>query len=127
MRTAYQRLPAQEIEDRVWTLTQLAHLHLVAGKVEAAESRVELALELFPDYHYALANLAKVRTLQGREQDAVELWARHYEVAAHPENLYVYAQSLRRIGKQLEAERAYEQFEKQALKESENWDNAIAN
>jgi tetratricopeptide (TPR) repeat protein len=124
MQTAYQRLPPQEVEDRAWTLTQLAHLHLAAGKVESAEALVESALKLFPDYHYALANLAKVRTLQGRDQDAANLWERHYEVAAHPENLYVYAQSLQRIGKELEAKRAYEEFEKQALEESGNWDNA---
>jgi hypothetical protein len=46
--------------DRSWMLAQLAHLELLSARTGNAELLLNEALRLFPDYHYALANLAKV-------------------------------------------------------------------
>ena len=66
MSSAYQRTPPDEKEDRVWLLTQLGHLESTAGRFENAERLLYEALQVIPDYHYALANLARLRI--GAEQ-----------------------------------------------------------
>jgi len=124
MRQAHDRTPPAEIEDRAWILTQMGHLHLVAGRVDAAEKTLDQALALFPGYHYALGNLARVRAAQGRHADAVALLERRYGSAPHPENLHDLAAVLSRAGRDGEARKAYRKFEKQARRESASWDNA---
>jgi tetratricopeptide (TPR) repeat protein len=124
MTKAYERTSPQEVEDRAWLLTQLGHLELLAGRIENADKIVQEALTLFPDYHYALANLAKVRTAQKRYRDAADLLQRRYTAAPHPENLFALAEALDRAGRRSEATKAFADFEAQALKESATWDNA---
>ena len=124
MDSAYQRTAPQEVEDRAWLLTQLSHLHLGAGRISEAEMVANEALKLFPDYHYAIAQLAKVREAQGRMDDAVMLLRRHVELAPHPENYYYLARALDLSGKKAEAQSRYALFEKAAVNESARWDNA---
>lgn len=82
------------------------------------------ALNLFPDYHYALAALARVRTAQGQHAAAVELLRQRYDQAPHPENQYALAVALKRAGHLREAQQAFSRFEKAARAESQNADNA---
>jgi tetratricopeptide (TPR) repeat protein len=124
MQDAYQRTPYAEIEDRAWTLTQLAHLHLLTGRVENAEKFVQSALALYPDYHYAIANLGRVRMAQNRHDDAARAFEDLYRVAPHPENLYLVAKSMKRSGKSDEARAAFDEFERKALAESMASDNS---
>ena len=60
MVSAYRRTNPAESEDRAWILTQVAHLHLLTGRLEEASRSLDEALRLFPGYHYALAHSAKV-------------------------------------------------------------------
>jgi tetratricopeptide (TPR) repeat protein len=124
MTAAYQRTQPSEVEDRAWILTQLGHLELSAGRVENADRLLQEALSIFPGYHYALANLAKVRSAQNRHTEAADLLKRRYEAASHPENLYDLAEALERAGRKSDARAAYADFEKRALREAEGWDNA---
>ena len=124
MDAAYQRTAPREVEDRAWLLTQLSHLHLGAGRVVEAETVVNEALKLFPDYHYAIAQLAKVREAQGRMDEAVSLLRRHVILAPHAENYYYLAKALERVGNAEEAHTRYALFEKAAVLESNRWDNA---
>ena len=124
MQAAYQRTPPDEKEDRVWLLTQLGHLELMAGRFENAERLLHEALQVIPDYHYALANLARLRSAQNRHDEAARLLKQRYDNAPHPENLYDLAEALERAGRAAEARTAYAEFEKRALKEAEGWDNA---
>ena len=71
MDTAYRRTADAELEDRAWILTQIAHLSLLTCRTDAAERLLTEALTLFPNYHYALAQMAEVRTQQSRLSDAV--------------------------------------------------------
>src|SRR5713101_6851233 len=98
-RSAYQQVQATEVEDRAWMLTQQAHLRLVTGAVDEAEQILRQALELFPNYHYALGNLARVYSAKGEEPKAIALLRQRYEQAAHPENAYALAESLQRAGR----------------------------
>ena len=121
---AYGRIEPAEVEDRAWTLTQIAHLRLLRGEVEPAEQALDEALRLFPGYHYALANLARVRTAQERWDEAAELLWDRYRAAPHPENLFDVGVALYRAEREVEARQAFAEFEVAARKEMEGADNA---
>ena len=121
---AYDRTPPLEVEDRAWILTHLGHLELVAGHPDRAEPILQEALKLFPDYHYALGNLAKVRSSQKKHNEAADLLKRRYSAAPHPENLFTLAEELERAGRRAESATAFAEFEARALRESAGWDNA---
>jgi tetratricopeptide (TPR) repeat protein len=124
MDSAYQRIPASELEDRAWILTQIAHVSLLTCRTESAERLLNDALTLFPNYHYALAQLADLRLQQRRLDDAVVLRQRHYQAAPHPENQYELGVVLHRAGRIAEANAAWHQFEAAARREMDRWDNA---
>jgi tetratricopeptide (TPR) repeat protein len=84
---------------------------------------LQQALEAFPNYHYALAALAKVRLAQQKPLDAVALYQQVYSAAPHPENLYFLAEALAAAGS-AEATRTFDEFERLALAESRQRDNA---
>jgi len=124
MAQAYERTPPQEREDLAWISTQLAHLYLSTGQVKSAEQLALRALNLFPNYHYALGQLAKVRKAQKRFSEAVSLERQRYAQAPHPENLYQLAEALVQAGRAEEARPLFAQFEKQAIVEMEKPDNS---
>jgi tetratricopeptide (TPR) repeat protein len=124
MQMALDQTAAGETEDRAWMLTQLGHLHLFEGDLAKAERSLEEARRLFPGYHYALGNLARVRTAQGRHADAVALLRERQSAADHPENLYELAEALERAGRRKEARAAFAAFETRARAESAGADNA---
>ena len=124
MQQAFTRLPYQETEDRAWVLTQIGHLELMRGTPAAAEQALEQALELFPRYHYALGQLADVRTAQKRYREAADLQQQRYTVAPHPENLYELAEAEARAGLTAKAAKTYAAFEAGARAEMTGDDNA---
>jgi tetratricopeptide (TPR) repeat protein len=124
MAQALDQVPLSETEDRAWILTQIGHLHLTEGRLAPAEAALEQALTLFPEYHYALGQLARVRTAQRRHADAALLLRRRQATADHPENLYELAEALERAGRTHEARRTFREFETGARREMEGTDNA---
>ena len=123
MQMAFDRTPYHEVEDRAWVQTQIAHLELERGRLDRAERAVARALELFPGYHYALAELGKLRLAQGRPEDAVEAFQQRYDAAPHPENLLGIAKAHRAAGNTEEAKRLFAQFEQAGRAEMDNVDN----
>jgi len=121
---AYQRTASPETEELAWILTQMAHLYMMAGKSEEAERVLDQALGHFPGYHYALAQLARLRISQKRYDEAVKLLRQRYAAAPHPENLYDLADALLKAGRSQEARLLFREFEKEALAEAEKEDNA---
>ena len=69
---AFQQVPETESEDRAWILTHMAHLQAGLGRRDLALQLLEEALVQFPDYHYALAQLGRVRADQGRFDDSLD-------------------------------------------------------
>lgn len=124
MQMAYDSTPYQEMEDRAWLLTQIAHIHYISGNLKQAETYANGALGLFPNYHYALATLAQVRVAQDRYDDAVALLKTRYAEAPHAENLYSLAEVLAQAGHAEEASADFAEFEKLSLKESNIGDNS---
>jgi tetratricopeptide (TPR) repeat protein len=124
MTAAYHAIRASETEDRAWTLTQIGHLMRSRGELELARETLQGALELFPDYHYALAELGRVETERGELARALELYQRRHAVAPHPENLFDVGKALVRADRAEEAAAAFAEFETAARAEMENADNA---
>src|SRR5271165_180270 len=124
MDMAYQATVPTETEDRAWILSQMGHLRFVAGRTADAENILQQALVLFPGYHYALSNLAKVRITQKRYEDAVTLLRQRYQAAQHAENLYDLAEALELAGHQAEAKMAFAEVETKSLAEANRKDNS---
>jgi tetratricopeptide (TPR) repeat protein len=124
MEMAYESTPPSESEDRAWILTQMAHLDLMIGKSSQAENLIQQALVMFPGYHYALGNLAKVRIQQKRYTEATELLKQRYQAAPHAENLYDLAEAFNLAGRAEEANKAFVEFEQKSLVESHHADNS---
>jgi len=124
MNTAYEGTVPTETEDRAWILSQMGHLRFIAGRIDDAENILRQALNLFPGYHYALGNLAKVRITQKRYAEAVTLLQERYEAAPHAENLYDLAEALELAGRKDEAKNAFKEFETKSLAESTRKDNS---
>ena len=124
MNMAYQSTPPTETEDRAWILSQIGHLHLMSADSKAAETTLQQALALFPGYHYALGNLAKVRIVEKRYPEAVDLLQQRYRSAPHAENLYDLAEALELSGRPEEAKKAFVEFETKSLQEAVRKDNS---
>jgi tetratricopeptide (TPR) repeat protein len=79
---------------------------------------------MFPGYHYALGNLAKVRIQQKRYDEAVQLLEQRYQAAPHAENLFDLADALQLAGRSEDAKKAFAEFEQKSLLESTRGDNS---
>jgi len=121
---ALQSTPPGEVEDAAWILAQIAHLQLSAGRLAEAETSLHQALTLFPGYHYALGNLAKVRIDLKKYDEAVSLLKQRYQAAPHAENLYDLAQALELAGQNAQAQKAFAEFETKSLLETSKADNS---
>ena len=124
MNMAFQSTPPTQVEDAAWILTQMAHLNLAIGNLDKSEKLLRQALVMFPGYHYALGNLAKVRIQQKRYGEAVELLQQRYQAAPHAENLYDLAGALQLAGQTGEAKKAFTGFEQKSLLETNQGDNS---
>lgn len=124
MNMALESTSPSEAEDSAWILTQMGHLQLSVGRLADAEKNVQKALTLFPGYHYALGNLAKVRIAQKRYDEAVQLLQQRYQAAPHAENLYDLADALQSAGRAQEAKKAFAEFEQKSLVETNRADNS---
>lgn len=124
MNMAFGSTPPAEVEDAAWITTQMAHLNFSVGRTAEAEFELQRALRLFPGYHYALGNLAKIRIEQKRYDEAVELLRARYKAAAHAENLYDLAEAIELAGHKAEATEAFQEFEAKSLAETNIADNS---
>jgi tetratricopeptide (TPR) repeat protein len=95
-----------EPEALAWTLVHLGHEHLALGDPDAASAAYDRALDAFPDYHLALAGLARARAAQGRTVEAIALATRAVERVPAPALYGLLADLHAAAGHPAEAERA---------------------
>jgi tetratricopeptide (TPR) repeat protein len=124
MQTAYGSLPMADTADRAAILTRIAHLNLSMGEPSKAERAASQALEIFPDYHAALAELARVQVAQKKYDQAVELLTKLAGAAPRGEYLYALAEALELAGQTDQAKKAFAAFERYALAATNRSDNS---
>jgi len=121
---AYGSLPTAAVDDRAAMLARIAHLNLLMGDLAKAEKLAGQALEIFPGAHAALAELARVRVAEKRNDDAVKLLDQLCAVAPRGEYLYARAEALELAGRSDEAQKAFADFERKAVAETNRADNS---
>ena len=124
MDMALQSTPPTETGERASILTQMGHLRLSSGSINAAEKLFEQALKSFPSYPSALGYLAQVRISQKGYAEAVVLLQQRYQDEPRAGNLYDLAETLQLAGRESEAQRAFAEFESKAQLESTRKDNS---
>jgi len=123
MSLAYQSMPPTDIQERAWALTQMGHLRFESNDGDAAEKVLQQALTAYPEYSAALTELARMRVVQGRYQDAVDLLTKRGQSSARPGDLYELAEAQQLAGHDGEAKKSFAEFETKALAESSKRDN----
>ncbi len=124
MTKAFEMAGYDEREDRAWMLTQVAQLERKRGRNAEARRLASEALQLFPDYHYALGALARVNIELGNFPEAVALEQKRHAAAPHPENLYALAVAQHKAGLTNQARTSFSEFEKKSIQEMESTDNS---
>ena len=124
MQMALDSTPPSEVEDRAWITTQMAHLKLAEGKTGQAEDLLQQALTMFPGYHYALGNLAKVRMQQKRYDDAVILLQQTVRGRSTCGESFRLGSGTGEGGTHTEAKSAFAEFERKSLAETYKADNS---
>jgi tetratricopeptide (TPR) repeat protein len=76
-------------ESIAWTQFMLGEEYFQAGDLKNAEIAEQQALNTYPGYHHALAELAKIRSAQQRFEDSVDLY--HKALAVIPLPAYAAA------------------------------------
>jgi tetratricopeptide (TPR) repeat protein len=107
-----------DVERRTHTLTQIAHLNLETGNLEAADGELKQALVLLPGNRDSLNNVAQLCLMRGRAADAVRLLRESYKAAPELATLYALAEAMEASGMKDEAKNAFADFESQAQAES---------
>jgi tetratricopeptide (TPR) repeat protein len=74
-------------EGAAWYEAQLGDLLFRTGRLEEAAQHYTAALDLFDNYHVALAGIARVRGAQGHVDDAIGLYRRVIAVVPQPDYL----------------------------------------
>jgi tetratricopeptide (TPR) repeat protein len=124
MQQAFNRTRADDKGDRAWILTHIGRLLGKKHDYSHAEMALNAALEIIPNYHYALGNLAEIRKEQKNFSAAADLYRKRAEVAPHPENLYDLGDALMKAGRKAEAKVVFAKFEPFAVEESQKFDNS---
>lgn len=115
---------ATEVEERAWLLTHIAGLRLESGKPELADEILTQALQIFPDYYFALDRLAATRSAEGKYAEAADLLRRAQKAAPHPRRLFALAVALQQAGDASESGRVFAEFERKAVEIEARPDNA---
>jgi len=117
MNMAFQSTPPTQAEDGAWILTQMAHLNLTIGNLDQSEKLLGQALTMFPGYHYALGNLAKVRIQQKRYGEAWRCYSSVMTLRPMRKSLRL-GEALQLAGRTDEAKKAFAEFEQKSLLET---------
>lgn len=98
-------------EPAAWANAQLGNLYLQSGRLRAARESHRRALSLFPGYAPALAGLGRAQWWRGRLPSAAQLFRLALERAPVPDYAVALGDVYAQMGREADAERAYERAE----------------
>ncbi|HEX5688682.1 MAG TPA: tetratricopeptide repeat protein, partial [Roseiflexaceae bacterium] len=95
-------------ENSLWVRVQLGNLHFNTGDLAAAEKNYNQALALAPDYVYALAGVARVRSAQERYPEAIALYQQAIKQMPLPEFVIALGETQEVAGQPADAAKQYD-------------------
>lgn len=95
-------------ENTAWCVVELGNMYLKTGKPKEAEEAFRQALRTFPEYHPALAGLAKSRAAQGDFKGAIESMTRAAASTPFPDYAAALFDYYMAVGNTAEAQRQKE-------------------
>lgn len=100
-----------EQEELAWYAFQLGELYFNTGQLEAAEQHYQTALDLFPQYHLALAGLGKARAAMGDYEAAITFYRQATAIIPQPDLLAALGDVYSLAGHPEQAQQQYETVE----------------
>lgn len=111
MGMALRAASSRDREHSAWCRVQLGNLFLNSGRLVEAESHYQAALKIFPEYHYALAGMGRVRTAQRRFDEAIGFYQKSIDFLPTQEAVASLAELFTHLKRSAEAARQYELLE----------------
>lgn len=108
MRVAVKAAGPSNPENASWYRVHLGLELMNAGKRDEGEREFDIALEIFPDYHVALAAKARARAAAGDFDGAIEFYRRAQERVPLPDTVIALGDLYAKLGRTDEAKRQYE-------------------
>ena len=108
MRTAVQSANPMEKEPQAWCLVHLGDEYFKIGNYAEAEKQYDLALKVFPNYHFGLAGKGRVRAAQNDFESAIKLLTESNYRVPNVENVIFLGDVYSKLGKSDEANKQYE-------------------
>ncbi|HVF92533.1 MAG TPA: tetratricopeptide repeat protein [Blastocatellia bacterium] len=111
MRRAVNAASPQDPESLSWCRVHLGDELVNAGRLSEGEREYDLALEVFPEYHLALAAKARARIAAGEPESAVEFYKRARERVPQPDTIIALGNLYAKLGRDEGARREYDLVE----------------
>ena len=108
MRVAVKAANPSNPENAAWYRVHLGLELMNAGKRDEGERQFDIAMEIFPDYHVALAAKARARAASGDLESAVEFYSRAQERVPLPDTVIALGDLYAKLRRADEAKRQYE-------------------
>jgi tetratricopeptide (TPR) repeat protein len=107
MGMAVNAVSSRDLEHNAWCRTQLGNLFFNAGRLSEAEAQYAAALQIFPDYHYALTGMGRVRAAQKRFDEAVQFFKRSLDIVPMHDTVVALGDLLLYLGRANEAAKQF--------------------
>jgi tetratricopeptide (TPR) repeat protein len=98
----------REKEAQAWCLVHLGDEHFKIGQFAEAEKQYDLALQVFPNYHFALAGKGHTRAAVGDFENAVNLFTQAQNKIPLTETVIALGDIYTKSGKTEEAKKQYD-------------------
>ena len=97
-----------DTEILAWHHSQLGKEYFNIGNFPEAESEFDLALKIFPDYHWALAGKGKVLAAKGDFETAAQIYQKLNKRTTETERAIFLGDVYKKLGKNEEAKKIYD-------------------
>jgi tetratricopeptide (TPR) repeat protein len=116
MGMAVRAASSRDREHSAWCRVQLGHLLFNSARLEDAQGQYQAALQIFPEYHFALAGMGKVRAAQDKFEQAIQYYQESidslptHEAVAALADLFTYLKQPEEAARQFELLETLEQI-----------------
>jgi tetratricopeptide (TPR) repeat protein len=98
---------SRDREHGAWCRVHLGNLLFNIGRLQEAESQYQAALQVFPDYHFALSGLGRIRAAQKQFEEAIRLYQKSIDLVPTHEAVLALADLYVHLNRSQEAERQF--------------------